>query len=67
MLLIEAMICSKDVAADGLKAIRRNFVPADNLRQSVANPLLQRIRPLRTGTEMAGTCAEWTSSLVRVT
>ncbi|KAI3784334.1 hypothetical protein L1987_43432 [Smallanthus sonchifolius] len=36
----------KDVAADNLKAIRRKPVPADNLKQSVANPLLLKIKPV---------------------
>ncbi|KAI3704159.1 hypothetical protein L1987_74374 [Smallanthus sonchifolius] len=36
----------KDVAADSLKAIRRKLVPADNLKQSVANPLLLKIKPV---------------------
>ncbi|KAI3717407.1 hypothetical protein L1987_68999 [Smallanthus sonchifolius] len=40
LLLMDAMIYSKDVAADSLKAIRRKLVPADNLKQSVANSLL---------------------------
>ncbi|KAI3732801.1 hypothetical protein L1987_64010 [Smallanthus sonchifolius] len=34
----------KDVAADSLKAIRRKLVPADNLKQSVANSLLLMIK-----------------------
>ncbi|KAI3725449.1 hypothetical protein L1987_65237 [Smallanthus sonchifolius] len=44
LLLTDAMVRNKDVATDCLKAIRKKRVPADNLKQSVANSLLLKIR-----------------------
>ncbi|KAI3807827.1 hypothetical protein L1987_23762 [Smallanthus sonchifolius] len=41
---MDAIIRSKDVAADSVKAIRKKLIPADNLKQSVENSLLLMIK-----------------------